>query len=121
MTAFTAADLDRFLAEDNVQPVVMLNLLRFRPDGGRDRYLEYVNMAGPLVKRYGGTILYAGDGATPLAAEPGQAWDAVGLVQYPTRRAFADMIADPDYHAADPIRISALVEAVLQPVHNMLG
>ncbi len=69
--------------------------------------------------RYGAEILYAGDGETPLAAESGQAWDAVALVRYPTRRAFADMIADPDYQAADPVRVSALAEAVLQPLQSL--
>ena len=119
MISFTPADLDRFLSEDDGEPIVMLNLLRFRPEGGRDRYLEYLNMAGPLVARYGANIVYAGDGATALAAEPGQAWDAVALVRYPTRRAFADMIADPDYQLADPVRMSAVAEAVLQPVRTM--
>jgi uncharacterized protein (DUF1330 family) len=121
MISFTRADLDRFLSEDDGKPVVMLNLIRFRPDGGRERYLEYLNMVGPLVSRYGAEIVYAGDGATPLAAEPGQAWDAVALVRYPTRQAFADMIADPDYQSADPVRMSALDEAVLQPVRNMFA
>ena len=121
MISFTRADLDRFLAEDDGKPVVMLNLVRFRPDGGRERYLEYLNMAGPLVSRYGAEIVYAGDGATPLAAEPGQAWDAVALVRYPTRRAFAAMIADPDYESADPVRMSALAEAILQPVRDMFA
>ena len=64
-------------------------------------------MAGRLVSRYGAETVYAGDGATPLAAEPGQAWDAVALVRYPTRRGFATMIADPDYESADPVRMSA--------------
>ena len=119
MTSFTPADLNRFLSEDNGEPVVMLNLVRFRPDGGRQRYLEYLAMAGPLVARYGAEILYAGDGATALAAEPGQAWDTVALVRYPTRRAFADMVADPDYQKADPVRLSALAEAVLQPLRSL--
>jgi uncharacterized protein (DUF1330 family) len=121
MISFTRADLDRFLSEDDGKPVVMLNLIRFRPDGGRERYLEYLNMVGPLVSRHGAEIVYAGDGATPLAAEPGQAWDAVALVRYPTRQAFADTIADPDYQSADPVRMSALDEAVLQPVRNMFA
>jgi uncharacterized protein (DUF1330 family) len=121
MIAFAPADVDSFLCQDKGEPVVMLNLLRFRPDGGRERYLEYVNMIGPLVTRHGAKILYAGDGATPLAAEPGQAWDAVALVRYPTRRAFADMIADPAYEAADPVRTSALVEAVLQPIRTLFA
>ena len=119
MIAFPPGELDRFIAEDDGTPVVMLNLLRFRPDGGRERYREYLSMAGPLAARYGAEIVYAGDGSTPLAAEPGQDWDAVAVVRYPTRRAFADMVADPDYQEADPVRLSALVEAVLQPVRPM--
>lgn len=67
MISFTRENLDRFLSEDNGEPVVMLNLLRFQADGGRERYLEYLNMAGPLVSRYGAEILYAGDGATTRA------------------------------------------------------
>ncbi len=121
MISFTPADLDRFLSEDDGKPIVMLNLVRFQPEGGRDRYLKYLSMASPLVARYGAEIVFAGDGATALAAEPGQAWDAVALVKYPTRRAFADMIADPGYQAADPVRVSALAEAVLQPVLSMFG
>jgi hypothetical protein len=49
----------------------MLNLARFRPGGDRERYLEHLNMAGPLVAPYGAEILYTGDGGTPLAAERG--------------------------------------------------
>ena len=120
MISFEQADLDRFLAEDDGEPIVMLNLLRFRPDGGRERYGEYLAMAGPLVEQYGAEIVFAGDGATALAAEPGQAWDAVALVRYPTRRAFAAMIADPGYEKAGPIRLSALSEAVLQHVTGMM-
>ena len=121
MIAFTSADLDRFIAEDDGTPVVMLNLLRFKADGGRERYLEYLGMAASLVARYGAEIVYAGDGSAPLAAEPGQEWDAVALVRYPTRQAFADMVADPDYQKADPVRLSALDEAVLQPIRTMGG
>ena len=119
MVSFTDADVNRFLSEDDGKPVVMLNLLRFQPTGGRERYLEYIKMVGPLVQRHGAEIIYAGEGEVALAAEAGQSWDAVALVRYPTRRAFADMIAEPEYHAADQLRMSALVEAVLQPVQGM--
>lgn len=119
MIKVTPADIDRFLAEDDQQPVVMLNLLRFKADGGRQRYLDYLAMAGPIVGRYGAEIIFAGDGLTALCAEPGQAWDAVALVRYPRRSAFVEMIADPAYAVADPIRMSALEEAVLQPISTM--
>ena len=121
MIAFTGSDLNRFLSEEDGKPVVMLKLLRFKPRGGREHYLAYVNTVAPLVKRHGAEILFAGGGKTALAAEAGQAWDAVALVRYPTRRAFADMIAEPDYDSADHLRMSALEEAVLQPVQSMFG
>ncbi len=121
MIAFTPAELERFLAEDDGKPVTMLNLLRFKPEGGREGYLEYLAMAGPLAARYNAELIYAGFGETALAAEAGQAWDAVALVRYQTRRSFADMVADPDYQAADPVRMSALIEAVLQPMISMGG
>ncbi|WP_348642390.1 DUF1330 domain-containing protein [Rhizobium sp. ERR 922] len=119
MIKVAPADTDVFLAEDDGQPVVMLNLLRFKVDGGRQRYLDYLAMAGPIVARYGAEILFAGDGATALCAEPGQSWDAVALVRYPKRSTFVEMIADPAYAVADPIRMSALEEAVLQPISAM--
>jgi hypothetical protein len=53
-----------FLAEDDGEPIVRLNLLRFQPDGGRDHYSEYLGMAGPVVARYGAQIVFAGDGLT---------------------------------------------------------
>ncbi|MCZ9336434.1 hypothetical protein NGM37_01440, partial [Streptomyces sp. TRM76130] len=58
------------------EPFVMLNLLRFAPDG-RAAYQEYSRRAALFLRRYGGELLYAGDGDAPLVAEQGQAWDAV--------------------------------------------
>jgi uncharacterized protein (DUF1330 family) len=116
MLELIPGNLDHFLAEDDDKPITMLNLLRFKPDGGRERYFEYLGMAGPLVARYGAQIVFTGLGMTALAAEHGQSWDAVALVRYPTRRAFAQMIADPDYKLASPVRKAALIEAVLQPI-----
>ena len=50
-----------------------------------------------------------------LVAEDGQAWDAVLLVRYPARAAFARMVADPEYQQVTHLRTEALSEAVLQP------
>lgn len=108
--------LQAYLANDDGQPIVMLNLLRFKPEGGRERYQEYLTMAGPIVARVGAEISFAGDGLPPLCAEAGQAWDAVVLVRYPNRRAFVALSQDIDYAKADPVRKDALIEAVLQPV-----
>jgi uncharacterized protein (DUF1330 family) len=108
------ADLKRLLAEDDGGPLVMLNLLRFA-EGKRGQYDEYVRLfAATFLERYGAELLYYGDGSTVLAAEPGQVWDAVVLVRYPSRQAFTRMVADPEYHAISHLRSEALSEAVLQ-------
>jgi uncharacterized protein (DUF1330 family) len=108
------ADLKRYLAEDPGGPVVMLNLLRFR-EGGRDSYDQYATaLEETFLPRYGAKVLYAGSGSTALVAEPGQDWDAVLLVQYPSREAFSRMVADPEYQQVTHLRTEALSEAVLQ-------
>jgi len=106
-------DLKRFLAEGGDEPVVMLNLLRFGPDG-RQRYEEYTAHFRRTAGASGAEVIYAGLGSTTLVAEPGQDWDAVLLVRYPNREAFTRMIADPAYQAGTHLRTEALTEAVLQ-------
>jgi hypothetical protein len=59
-------------------------------------------------------VLFVGDGSTALVAEPGQSWDAVLLVRYPSRQAFSDMVRDPAYGEGTHLRTEALEEAVLQ-------
>jgi uncharacterized protein (DUF1330 family) len=110
----TGADLKRFLQEDPGGPVVMLNLLRF-VDGGRASYDRYAAEIGPHLARVGGRVVHAGDLGTALVAPDGFAWDAVLLVEYPSRAAFCQMVADPDYQRITELRTSALSEAVLQP------
>ena len=110
----TGADIRRFIDEDDGGPVVMLNLLRFKPDG-RESYARYAEALGDrFLARYGAELLYAGQGSTVLAAEPGQEWDMVLLVRYPSREAFSRMVADPEYQEVAHLRSQALVEAVLQ-------
>ncbi|AQZ54505.1 DUF1330 domain-containing protein [Martelella mediterranea] len=112
--------LPRFLDEDDGQPVDMLNLLRFQEDGGKERYADYLAIAAPIIARFGAAIVYVGNGLPPLSAESGQAWDALALVRYPSRQAFADMAMDDDYRdKAAPLRDAALAEAVLQPLQTV--
>jgi len=117
------ADLKRYLAEDPGGPVVMLNLLRYKPDGGRESYAKYAAaLQETYLDKYGAEVLYAGQGSTALVAEDGQAWDAVLLVRYPSRQAFSSMVADPDYQQFTHFRTEALTEAVLQatvPVESL--
>jgi uncharacterized protein (DUF1330 family) len=92
----------------------MLNLLRYA-EGGRVLYAQYAAaLTDTFLPRYGGEVLYAGEGSTALVAESGQDWDAVLLVRYPSRQAFSAMVADPEYQQVTELRTRALTEAVLQ-------
>jgi uncharacterized protein (DUF1330 family) len=116
MVAFSPDVFARFLAEEDDGPVVMLNLLRFVPDGGRERHVEYLRMARPILARFGARILFRGDGLDVLTTGDLQGWDAVLLVQYPRRTAFREMVEDPEYQVAFQVGKSALADIVLQPL-----
>ena len=109
----TGRDLKRYLAEDEGGAVVMLNLLRFR-EQGRPGYAAYAREIVPFLERVGGEVLYLGDCSTVLVAPESHRWDAVLLVRYPSRSAFSQMVADPEYQQITHLRTEALEEAVLQ-------
>jgi uncharacterized protein (DUF1330 family) len=96
-------------------PVVMLNLLAFQPDGGRERYEEYGEAVGPLLEEAGGRIVFLGDPAMALLGDV--SWDLVVLVEYPSRQAFLDMTASPEYQRIAHLRTEALTAGELHPIH----
>ncbi|WP_442681216.1 DUF1330 domain-containing protein [Sphingomonas sp. ASY06-1R] len=116
MISFRPEPIDAFLAQDDGQPIFMINLLRFAPDGGRERYRDYLTRIAPIVLWHGGAIRFAGESLHAVCAEFKQAWDAIALISYPSRSAFANLIDDPDYAAAETLRRDALQDAVLQPL-----
>ena len=93
-------------------PVVMLNLLKFHPDGGAERYGEYGVAVAPLLERVGGRPIWAGNPAEGLIN--GEDWDLMILVEYPTRQALLDMIGSPEYQAIAHLRDEALERSRLQ-------
>jgi uncharacterized protein (DUF1330 family) len=114
------ADLERFLAKDTGRPFVLVQLLRFA-EGGRDKYLQYAATVQPVTRSIGAQVLYAGECVEPLLAAPGQAWDAIVVVRYPSRAAYAKMHDDPAYGAVVHLRREALREAMLLPMDDWPG
>jgi uncharacterized protein (DUF1330 family) len=110
-----------FMKEDAGEPVYMLNLLRYKPDGGRDRYREYGAAAAPFFAAVGGEMVYAGDCSTVMVGPDAHRWDAMLIARYPSRAAFAEMVANPEYQKVTHIRAEALDEAVLQATHAWPG
>jgi uncharacterized protein (DUF1330 family) len=101
-------------------PVVMLNLLKFKAvasDGtsrGADEYGKYGDTAVRMVEERGGKVLWAGRAEQVLIGEAdANDWDSVALVQYPSRKAFIEMVTTPEYEQAHEHRESGLERTVL--------
>ena len=109
----TRDDVRRYVAEDPGGPVVMLNLLKYRP-GGKESYGAYARALRDYLPKIGAEVLYAGNCSTTLVAPDGWDWDALLIVRYPNREAFTNMVRDPEYQKVTHLRTEALTEAVLQ-------
>jgi len=92
-------------------PVVMLNLLKFKPGGGARAYGKYSEAFQALLERHGGRFVYLGRGAEVLVGD--QSWDAVALVEYPSRAVFLRLIALPDYATIAQFREDGLERTML--------
>lgn len=93
------------------EPFVMLNLLKFKKEGGREAYFRYIKESGPYVQGVGAKVIYFGKANELLNGT--EEWDVVMLVQYPSRKAFLEMANNPDYLKAHEHREQALEKAVL--------
>ncbi|OLS14320.1 MAG: hypothetical protein RBG13Loki_2051 [Promethearchaeota archaeon CR_4] len=95
----------------NESPFVMLNLLKFKSPGGAAAYNRYTKEASVFLKKVGGKVLYMGKANEMLNGE--ERWDFVLLVQYPSRKAFIQMINNPDYLKTHELRVEGTERAVL--------
>ena len=112
---------DTFVAEkpdkeDEAQPAgdarfFMLNAPWFKPDGGAEKYDEYLKAAGPFVARFGGKS----DGSyVPEASIIGEFdADLVFFVEWPNQKAFTDFVQDPGYQAISHFRQEASRDSLL--------
>ena len=101
-------------AADDDGPVVMLNLLKFKSGGGAREYGKYGDAASGMVKALGGRMLYIGRADQVLIGdEAANDWDAIALVEYPSRQAFIDMVSKREYRDAHEHREGGLERTVL--------
>jgi uncharacterized protein (DUF1330 family) len=93
------------------KPVVMLNLLKFKKEGGRKSYVRYIKEAGRFIEEVGGKLLMLSKPKELLNGN--QTWDLLMLVKYPSRKAFLTMVNNPEYLKIHSFREEALDNAVL--------
>jgi len=115
----TREQIEELVSSDHQGPVVMLNLLRFREraDGGtgsgRDSYGRYGDSVRSLLEAAGGRVLWQGRADSVVIGDEADAWDAVILVEYPSRARFLEMVSKPDYREVSSHRTNALVDSRL--------
>jgi uncharacterized protein (DUF1330 family) len=113
--AFIEPTRDQFkqlMAQDYKGPIVMVNLLKFKPAGGAESYRKYYEAVIKLM--YGKTIIrivYRGNGLMSLIGN--EEWDAVALYEYPSIDAFIEMNRNKDYQDIVHYRTDALDDSRL--------
>ncbi len=104
--------LQRLLVQDYKGPVIMVNLLKFKPDGGKETYQKYYEgtmelMMGKAITR----AVYRGAGLQPVVGD--EEWDEIALYEYPSIQAFIEMGQDEEYRKVIPLRTEALIDSRL--------
>jgi uncharacterized protein (DUF1330 family) len=90
-------------------PVVMVNLLKFRQNGGLQSYERYAQEVAPHLDRVGATVRYSGTApAVVLGHGERPWWDAILIVEYPSPAAFIDMVTTEEYAQVHMHRAAAL-------------
>lgn len=111
-----------FMARPLEHPIDMLNLLRFRdladyPPGhanagdglsGAQAFRIYTRDSYPAFTRAGGALVWSGNLETMLIGPVSEHWHLAFIARYPSRQAFLESLAAPDYKLAVVHRQAAL-------------
>ncbi len=109
--------IEAFSKNPGEGPVVMMNLLKFKAEGGLASYLRYAIESDKYVRSVGGKATFMGKPQELLIGH--EAWDALILVRYPSRKAFVDMINNPGYQEIHKYRAAGLERSVLYAIDEM--
>jgi uncharacterized protein (DUF1330 family) len=93
------------------EKIYMLNAIWFKPNGGEQRYKEYLSAATPLINNVGGKRLKSLVPERELIGE----FDAnlVFIVEYPNWSAYKKFANSSDYHQIAYLRKEAVEKSLL--------
>lgn len=120
----TTEQLVPLLTDTTPGPIAMLNLVKFRdraaytdgrPDdvSGREAYLRYATEMRKIVEAAGGRFVFMGDVGSVIIGEVEDPWDAVGIVEYPSRAVFHRLATSPEVQAIGVHREAGLAGQLL--------
>ncbi len=112
----TAEQFKTLLAGPPERPVVMVNLLRFKPKAdapdeglsGAEAYQRYGSEMRKIVESHGGRILWTGRVDSMVIADVDPGYHAVALVEYPSRAKFVEIATRADVAAIGVHRAAGL-------------
>jgi uncharacterized protein (DUF1330 family) len=121
----TGEQIKELVGSDLDGPVVMLNLLKFAERAtsdagpgsdagtGEQSYRRYGDEVRDHLERVGAKVLWRGRVDSVVIGEEADRWDAVILVEYPSRKKFIEMTSTDSYGETSKHRTSALVDSRL--------
>ena len=109
------------------EPIAVLNLFKFNlvaqyqaedPEygtpaaeiSGAEAYQKYSAEAGPPIYALGGRLHVSTAVDQVAIGPPDKSWDMVGILVFPSRQAFIDMMDDPKFQTASRHRKAALAD-----------
>lgn len=85
------------VAEHDDQPIIQIGLLWLDPDGGAERYRDYLAASRPIVEKHLGRPFVA-ENYERLATLKGDLDpDVVAINEFPSPAAIGEFLQDPDY------------------------
>ena len=110
--------IQAFATAPDVGPVVMLNLLKFKPRGEGERdgsaaYGRYGERVTKMIEDKGGKLIWMGRAEQVFIGGPEDVWDIALLVWYPSRKSFVEMVSTPEYDDAHKHREQGLERSVV--------
>jgi uncharacterized protein (DUF1330 family) len=103
----TKEQIQALLADPAEGPVVMVNLLRFKPSS-EAAYRRYADAMRKLVEGRGGRFLWSGRVTAQVVGSGGEGFEIVGLVEYPSRKVFVEIATSPEVAAIGVHRTEGL-------------
>jgi uncharacterized protein (DUF1330 family) len=100
----------------------MLNLLKFAAragggadglESGRGSYERYGDRMRSMLEQTGARVLFQGRADSVVIGGDADDWDAVILVEYPSRAAFLEMTSSKEYREVSKDRIAGLADSRL--------
>ena len=96
----TSEQVQTLLAGPPDQPVVMVNVLRFKPradgkgsaESGEASYMRYAEKMRKVVESHGGRFVWMGRVDSVVIGDENETFNVIGLVEYPSRQKFVEIM-----------------------------